>query len=73
MDDANTVTVKAENVPLREFLQEIFKEQPLEYSIENKAVIVSRKFKGKEFRPVLDLEPPITVKGRVVDEEGKTS
>ena len=75
---ARPVTVNARKMPLLQFLDVIFKEQPLKYSIESRTInVVQLPARVIANRPVLteQLAPPppplIDVKGRVVDEEGK--
>lgn len=41
--DAKPVSLSADNLPLRELLNDVFKNQPLEYVIEGKTILVSRK------------------------------
>ena len=43
LKDAKPITIKARNLPASEVLEQVFKNQPLDYSIENKTILVSRK------------------------------
>jgi TonB-linked SusC/RagA family outer membrane protein len=68
LEKTSPVTVAVKEAPLEAFLQHVLDNQPLEYSIENKTIIVSEKTVSsppvKEFVP----EPPlIDVQGYVYD------
>lgn len=74
---ARPVTIKANNLPLEQFLSEIFKFQHLEYNVKGKNIfIVSRPATRSSDRPInLYLtdhlsDTLIDIKGRVVDEKG---
>lgn len=82
MSQAQPVTIQLSNTPVTEALQEIFKNQPLNYSIKgNSVVITAKKQELKPPPPAVNIgaeeitenlpPPPINVKGRVVDQEGK--
>ncbi len=72
LDDANPVSIEADNIPLQAFLDKIFAGQELVYSIENKSIIVSRKLLDVSARSHLILEiPPITVRGKIFNEKGE--
>src|SRR6478752_3289969 len=43
LKDSKPVTMQSRNMPLAAFLDEVFKDQPLQYIIQNKNIIVSRK------------------------------
>ncbi len=40
---AKPLSIKVRNVPVQDVLEQVFKNQPLDYSIENKTILVSRK------------------------------
>ncbi len=74
------VTVNAKDEPLAKFLTEILKGQGLEFSIENKTIVISPKEKNtapitQGLNPGLNtpvpVAPPLDVKGIVRDESGK--
>jgi TonB-linked SusC/RagA family outer membrane protein len=77
---ARPVTVQANHLPLNDFLSLVFKDQPLKYRIDNRGIIVSLKSPTEGLNPRLSPEglspqflppPPITVRGRIVDEKGE--
>lgn len=67
---ANTVNINVRRIPLQEALQQIFKGQPLAYSVIEKTIVV----KVRPEDPMVTNEPPpppvITIRGRVTDEQG---
>lgn len=69
LEQAKPVTVSLKNSSVKEALDEIFKDQPLTYSIVNKTVFVIKKtsivsaLSGAQ-------DPPITVRGKVINEDG---
>lgn len=65
---AQPLTLKLINVPLKEALALTFKEQPFDYSIDNKTIIVT----SKEGIQKINSIPPVTVQGVVIDEKGIT-
>lgn len=63
------LTISVKNAPITEVLRICFKDQPLEFTIENKTIVVREKEKMK-----VEIETPpspIDVKGRVVNESGE--
>lgn len=76
---AKPVTVRAENLPLDQFLAKIFKTQSLKYVINGKNIFVSTAVSGSSDRQLnksgTDLlflvDTLITVRGRVVDEKSE--
>lgn len=72
LDKAKPITVKVKDVSLEEALALCFKDQPLGFVIENKTVIVTEKKPDPEAKQEINLPPPpITVKGRVLNENGE--
>lgn len=75
--DAKPITVNAKDVPLEKFLDEIFKGQSLKYSIKGKNIFISQKpsspSQKKDNATGINslFNPPIIVKGRVINENGK--
>lgn len=74
---AKLVSMKAVNIPLEEFIKEIFKDQPLEYTIKGKSIFLSRKLPpvasskpGSLNNDDLLPPPPVEIKGRVVNDQG---
>jgi len=71
---ASPVSVKAENQELTEVLKMIFDVQPLDFTVEGKIVVVKTKepsFLDKTKSVILHLVQDLTVRGRVVDENGQ--
>jgi TonB-linked SusC/RagA family outer membrane protein len=71
--EANPVTIHAKGLPLKEFLQLVFQHQPLEFTIEDNGIIVSKKAVGAKPADISSsyFTPPIDVKGRIVNEKGE--
>lgn len=69
LQQAGAVTVRVNNVSLEKALEESLKGKDLTYEIVNKTVVIKEKIKEpiKEELP----PPPITVRGRVVNENGE--
>lgn len=62
------VTIQLSNARLEDALNQCFKDQPLGYTLVDKLIVV----KGKALKKLQDaVEPPIDVKGRVVNERGE--
>ncbi|NML23333.1 SusC/RagA family TonB-linked outer membrane protein [Pseudoflavitalea sp. G-6-1-2] len=69
LKQAKQVTAEAHNMPLKQFLELCFKEQPLSFTIEGKTIVVAPK---KEPQPILQLFPTlIDIRGKVVNESGE--
>ena len=76
---AKPVTVNVSNEDLSKVLIEVFRDQPLDFSIKNKTILVSKKVVSVVFQdPVVDLSnetllrKEIIVKGVVTDTKGET-
>lgn len=73
IEESKPVTLDVKNMPLENALEEVFKNQPLSWSIVNKTITISRKpyqiadKKKEESLP----PPPILIKGKVVNEAGE--
>ncbi|WEK34355.1 MAG: SusC/RagA family TonB-linked outer membrane protein [Candidatus Pseudobacter hemicellulosilyticus] len=67
------VTISVNNMPVNHFLEEVFREQPLDFSIENQTIFIRQKAAAPALAPPLAPEEPapIRIQGRVTDEEGK--
>ena len=71
---AKPVTVKANNLLLEKFLDNILQEQSLKYKIEGKNIIISRRTQTPGLNPGTPslLSPsPIDIKGKIVNENGE--
>lgn len=74
LKDVKPVTIAARNMPLQAFLEQVLKNQPLNYSIQNTTVILSRK--AIKQPPVMllpeaaPMPPPPDFSGRVADSMG---
>lgn len=71
MQQAKRVSIAVINVPLREALDSLFREQPFGYEVEGRMVILRERI-GKENKSVenIALVNKIDVKGLVLDEKG---
>lgn len=71
---AKPITINAVNKPLLQFLDEIFKSQPLKYTVGSKTINISPTGKPDFLAPeprFAPIELPLSsIKGKVVDEEG---
>lgn len=70
LDHAKPVTLSVKAMPLEDFLAAILKDQPLEYSVERKTIVISRK-------PLIDIlliphatDTVMPVTGRIVTADG---
>lgn len=72
LDDTRPVTLRVKDMPVESFLKILFKDQPIDFTIENKAVIISRKPAVSNVLDFLlpEFVPPINIKGKIVDENG---
>lgn len=73
LEDTKPVTINVKNAELSDVLQQIFEGQPIDYSIEDKLVVISIKepsFIDKAKEAVKDFFTNIDVTGRVLDEQG---
>ncbi|QKJ30667.1 SusC/RagA family TonB-linked outer membrane protein [Mucilaginibacter mali] len=70
--NANPVTLSANNEELNEVLQKIFAGQSLDFSIENKSVVVSVKPIPVILNTGVVKAAPVLISGKVVDEKGNT-
>ncbi|WP_168208793.1 SusC/RagA family TonB-linked outer membrane protein [Chitinophaga sp. XS-30] len=71
---AKPVSIKADHLPLKTFMQQVLEGQHLEYAIENNTIVISRKppmQPASTPRPVQPFDPPSAVAGQVTDEEGQ--
>ncbi len=73
LSNAKPVTLSVKNMDLPQVLEKIFEGQPLEYTIENKFVVVSHKklsFLDKALNSVSNLFKDGDVHGRIIGENG---
>ncbi len=72
LGNTRPLTIKAVNMPLRRFLEEVFASQPLEFSIVGKMVIVRKRpptfdSLSQQLIPLI----PVVIRGRVTNEKGE--
>lgn len=71
LDDAKTVSISVTNMRLAEFLRAVLKEQPFEFSIEGKTIVLSPK--KILSLPIQLFEPPgRDISGYIFDEKSKS-
>jgi TonB-linked outer membrane protein, SusC/RagA family len=68
--DTKPVTVEANNWPVKKFLEEILRNQPLEFEIENHTIVISRKA-ATTHTPATPQVPRIDIRGKTVSEKGE--
>lgn len=69
---AKPVSVHANQMPLLDFLKEIFRDQPLTYEIKASTIVIGTKIAPKfEASANTLFNLPITVRGRIVNEKGE--
>lgn len=66
---AQPVDIKVEKAALEDVLSICFKDQPLEYTISNKVIIVNYKT-NKPAPASTFLSPPLDIRGKILDEDG---
>jgi TonB-linked SusC/RagA family outer membrane protein len=69
LEKSKPVTINLKNVSLEDALKICFKDQPLEYTIEDKSVVIKEKVKTI-FERLSDYIRAVTITGTVVDEKG---
>lgn len=73
LGEARTVSINARDMALEEFLRTVLKSQLLDFSIENKTILIRKLGRSSPESGIeipVPLPPPITVSGRVVTENG---
>lgn len=71
LQETPRVSINANNTPVAEVLRQCFKGQPLDYSIQNSTIVITRKTIAAPVITATAVTPPvITVSGRVTDERG---
>jgi len=72
LKEAKPVTVSARDLPLQDFLEQVLRNQELEYAITNKNIIISRKPAGpSRAKPMPPVMVTADINGQVLDDEGK--
>ncbi len=65
----NPVSVDLKDVPLQDALNKVLSGQPLSYDIQGNTIFIVKVEKAPLVdKPVMDLPPPVQIKGRVVDD-----
>jgi TonB-linked SusC/RagA family outer membrane protein len=74
---SKAVSIEAKDMPLLQFLEVLFKDQPFKYTIESKTIIISPS-EEKNTPPAVAassdrqrLSPPPPIRGRVLDQNGQ--
>lgn len=68
---ANLVTIDVRNISLKEALAICFNNQPFQYEIEEKIIIIREKSNYKKIQPQSKLPLTIEIKGKVLNEKGE--
>ncbi|WP_164735471.1 SusC/RagA family TonB-linked outer membrane protein [Pseudoflavitalea rhizosphaerae] len=73
LKDAPKISLVANNMPVEQFLAQAFRDQAFTWSIESQTVVLIKKTNKDPAMnlPGISIEPPIIVRGQVVDESGK--
>lgn len=71
LNDARSVSISVRNVDLKDVLDQIFKDQPMQYTIDGMNVVVTPKDEPSLYEWFKKYLAEITVRGRVVDESGQ--
>lgn len=72
LDQSKPVTLDVSAAQLSEVLKACFKNQSLDYSIEDKTIVITQRvYTGGNWNIQTQVAPPKTIKGRVVDTKGK--
>ncbi|RQP19897.1 MAG: SusC/RagA family TonB-linked outer membrane protein [Parapedobacter sp.] len=75
LKDTHPVTIDVKDMPVDKFLATIFADQPLEATIEDKTIIIKRRYNTKDTlseTPLVLVSQQQVVSGRVTDEEGNS-
>ncbi len=68
LQDIKPVSVSVKDMPLKDFLAAVLKDQPIDFAIENKTIFI----KEKNTLPAADLPPPpVTITGTVLNADGQ--
>ena len=76
LENTKVISIQADKIPLKQFLDLLFRDQPLDYAIRSKTILLFRK--PPATMPALpgnvrttDLPPPVPVTGIVTGEDGQ--
>lgn len=71
LEDAKPVTVSARNQPIEKFIQDVLKDQPLQYVFRDKTIVIGKKSseEGNPSSPII--AALIDIRGKVVNENGE--
>lgn len=64
------VSIDAQNTPLLQFLQEVLKDQPLDYTIENQTIFIRLMAAKVTPRLIVTAPPAPAVTGKITDDKG---
>lgn len=70
LKDAKPVSIQAERVPLETFLQQVFREQPVTYLIQNQTIFIVVRTDTGSAQNKKPVRPPVTITGEVRDSLG---
>lgn len=70
LDNAKPVTISVKNVSVDEVMKVCLKDQPLDYDIADKSIVIKAKERPKTDLPLLP--PTIDVKGKVINDKGES-
>lgn len=69
--ETKPVTIDAKNMPVVQFMGKLCSDLPLDFSIENKTILISKKQQAAPtLAPVFLPPPPVVIRGKVSDESG---
>lgn len=76
LKNLRTVSIQVNNLPLKQFLDLLFKDQQVDYTIRSKTILLFRKSEaisspGSGVAPDADSPPPVSVVGTVTGEDGQ--
>ncbi|MBO9202950.1 MULTISPECIES: SusC/RagA family TonB-linked outer membrane protein [Niastella] len=72
--DAAKVSIHVKNAPLEEALDQVLKNQPLRYMIQNKTIVISKTMEAGDNKKTENkniIAPPVDIKGRVLNHKGE--
>lgn len=72
LDGAKPVSVSVTNVPIEIFLDQVLKDQPLEYTVKQKTIVINRKNAPTLlFQESYNIPQVPPIRGRVINEKGE--
>ena len=69
LQKSDNVSIEIKDIPLEQALELLFKDQPFDYSIVNKTVVIKEKDNAADYYDPPP-SPPVELKGTVADEKG---